>query len=158
MRWPWVSRALYLNVQRQLVAERRRAEALFDDLRLETAQNRLAERHWANQFLRKMNAYPQQPVKEDVEKSSYIPKPVYDPGELAAVVEEAQRLGVSTADARAMFANSIAPPSFQSTLQLAALLPTLRRFSRCSRFNVETPKRKALYKERSKRDLSIITS
>lgn len=104
MKWPWVSRALYFNVLRQLASERRRAEGLSDALELERHENRLAERHWANQFLRKMNAYPQQPVKDTLEKSSYVPKPVYDPGELAAVVEEAKRLGVSVADARAMFA------------------------------------------------------
>jgi hypothetical protein len=105
MQWPFVSRALYRNVQRQLVAERRRAEALFDALELERRENRLAERHWANQFLRKMNAYPQQPVKDDAEKPTVRNfAPVYDPGELAAVIEEAQRLGVSVADAKAMFA------------------------------------------------------
>ena len=105
MQWPWISRALYQNVLDQLAVERQRAESACEDLRLERAENRSAERHWSNQFLRKMNSYPQQPVaKEPAEKSSYVPAPKYDPGELAAVVEEAGRLGVSVTDARAMFA------------------------------------------------------
>lgn len=106
MQWPWVSKALYQNVLEQLAAERQRAESALEDLRLERAENRSAERHWSNQFLRKMNAYPQQPVAktDNAEKKPYIPAPVYDAGELAAVIEEAGRLGVSVTDARAMFA------------------------------------------------------
>lgn len=104
MKWPWVSRALYRNVLRQLATERRRAETVLEDLRLERHENRLAERHWSNQFLRKMNAYPQQPLKEEAEKKSVSRTPTFDPGELAAVVEEAARLNIPVADARAMFA------------------------------------------------------
>lgn len=106
MTWPWISRALYRNVLKQLVAERRRAEGALEDLRLERSENRSAERHWSNQFLRKMNAYPQQPPKGDVEKPATIRSftPPYDPGDLAAVMEEARRLGVSDNDAKAMFA------------------------------------------------------
>lgn len=105
MKWPWVSRALYRNVLRQLAAERQRAESACEDLRLERSENRLAERHWSNQFLRKMNAYPQQKAKEDADKPSVRNfAPAYDPGELAAVTEEAARLGISVADAREMFA------------------------------------------------------
>lgn len=105
MKWPWVSRALYRNVLRQLAVSRRQAEGALEDLRLERAENRLAERHWSNQFLRKMNAYPQQQAKENTDKPIVRSSlPVYDSGELAAVIEEATRLGISIADAREMFA------------------------------------------------------
>lgn len=106
MQWPWVSKSLYRNVLRQLATERRRAESALEDLRLERAENRASEKHWSNQFLRKMNAYPQQPVRDDDKpaKSTFVPPPKYDPGELAAVIEEGRRLGVSDADAKAMFA------------------------------------------------------
>lgn len=106
MQWPWVSKALYRNILRQLAVERQRAIALSDALEQERHENRLAERHWANQFLRKMNAYPQQPVVDPdaPAKSKFVPPPKYDPGELAALIEEGRRLGVSDADSKALFA------------------------------------------------------
>jgi hypothetical protein len=105
MQWPWVSRALYQNVLEQLAKETRRAEAACEDLRLERAENRAMERHWSNQFLRKMNAYPQQPTREETaDQPKFIPPPRYDPGELTAVIEEAMRLGVAEKEAKEMFA------------------------------------------------------
>lgn len=105
MQWPFVPRSLYRNVLRQLAKETRRAEGLSEDLRLERSENRLAERHWSNQFLRKMNAYPQQPTREEIaDQPKFIAPPKYDPGELTAVIAEAARLGVAEKEAREMFA------------------------------------------------------
>jgi hypothetical protein len=100
----WMSRRELARILRELGSAEARAERAENALEHERSENRISERHLTNQFLRKMNAYPQQPVREDVEKSPYIPKPVYDPGELTAVIEEAARLGVAEKDAREMFA------------------------------------------------------
>ena len=107
MQWPFVSRALYRNVLRQLAVERQRASDLSAELAQERRDNRSAERHWANQFLRKLNSYPMAaPEKEKIgtPAPSLEPRPIpYDAGELKALVDEAARLGLSEDDARNFF-------------------------------------------------------
>ncbi len=109
MRWPFVSRALYTNVLRQLAAERRRADDLLEALFTEREDNRRAERHWANQFLRKQNAFgmadkqPAERVATPAEPLVAKPFIKYDSGELTALIEEAKRHGLSEQDAKAFF-------------------------------------------------------
>lgn len=93
------------SVRRIRVAESRteRAETA---LELERHENRLAERHWANQLLRAKQAFPLQPEKEA--KPAPRANPVgtlIDPGELEALETEALRLGIDPARAREILYN-----------------------------------------------------
>lgn len=104
MQWPFISRALYRNVLRQLAAERRRADGARDALELEHRENRRAERHWANMFQRRVGTFPltDKPAVP-VEPMEIRRPPTYDLGELAALEAEAVRLGYDKESARRLF-------------------------------------------------------
>lgn len=106
MQWPFVSRALYLNVLRQLAAERRRAADACADLKAERVENGRMVRHLTNMLLRKAQSYPL--ADKAVESATSQPmqivhRPKYDAGELAALVTAAKEMGRSEKDAIEFF-------------------------------------------------------
>jgi topoisomerase IA-like protein len=91
----WLSPREYRGLLRQIARAERRATAAEQSLEIERHENRLAERHWSNQMLRKNGAYPQQGEKaEPAPRPPKVFEPVIDQGELQALQQEARRLGL----------------------------------------------------------------
>lgn len=106
MQWPFVSRALYRNVLRQLAVERRRADAACTALERERFENNRMTRHMTNMFLRKSNTFPlvdKTKLAEDAPPMQITRGPKYDAGELDALVKEAERLGLGKDAALSFF-------------------------------------------------------
>lgn len=82
-----------------------RITELETQLQSERTENRKAERHWSNQFLRKANSYPlTAEPKPTAELPPAVVVPAYDAGELEALETEAVRLGLTREQAREFFA------------------------------------------------------
>jgi hypothetical protein len=92
----WLSPREYRGLLRQIARAERRATAAEQSLEIERHENRLAERHWSNQVLRKNGAYPQQAEKAEpiAPRPPRVFEPVIDQGELKALEQEARRLGL----------------------------------------------------------------
>lgn len=95
----WLSQAVYTLLEQQLTEARARIAVLEEALELERHENRKAERHWSNALLRARQAFPQ--VEEKSPLLTAVPRePELDPGELAALEDEARRIGIDPALAR----------------------------------------------------------
>lgn len=89
-------------LRRVHIAEQQAVEAR-SALELERHENREAERHWANALLRAKQSFPQpskQPARESMTAFEQVPTTAYDAGELAALEDEALRLGIDPARAK----------------------------------------------------------
>jgi hypothetical protein len=95
----WLARREYRSLLKQIARAERRALSAESALELERHENRLSERHWSNQLLRKVNAYPQPDAKAEKPKPLAVFTPTIDPSELAALQTEAIRLGLNPKEA-----------------------------------------------------------
>lgn len=88
----WLSRAEYDRLVLQV-------ESAQEALALERAENRRAERHWANMFMRRLQTFPlastDQSVTTPVTNDFTPPPPEIDPGELEAMIAVGADMGVS---------------------------------------------------------------
>lgn len=102
----WLSRTEYTRMAQQLESALALVESAQTDLRIERAENRLAERHWANMFLRRMQTFPlvekvaPTTTTESAPAAYSTAPPAIDPGELEAMVEAGAAMGVSEAEVK----------------------------------------------------------
>lgn len=95
----WVSSAHYTLLLDSLELAEERAKVTEQQLAIERAEHFRIVSHWANMFLRAKAGANSFPVPD----TTILPEPPYepikepsiDPGELAALVEEGARMGIS---------------------------------------------------------------
>lgn len=106
----WLSRAEYDRLAQQLESAQSALESAQIELRLERAENRRSERHWANMFLRRMQTFPlvekaaPASTAESAPTASPTASPAIDPGELEAMIETGAAMGVSEEEVKRLLA------------------------------------------------------
>lgn len=96
----WISRGEYQRLSEQLDRAEDRLDEATAALATERAENRRAERHFANMLLRRAGTFPVPPVEKPPDFSAFEGElesvgPSIDPGELEAHVAEGAVFGLS---------------------------------------------------------------
>lgn len=101
----WISKGEYRRLVRAALRAERRIDQLTEDLTVERAENRRAERHWADMLLRAKQTYPLPakptavpvPADSPLEPAGIIPG--MDDGEVEALIATGATYGMSRDDA-----------------------------------------------------------
>lgn len=103
----WLAKGEYKRLLRELARAEKRALTAESALAAERTENRIAERWWADCVLRAKQALPLSARQTGTEPpDEQLPVPVYDDGELEAVIAQGAAYGVSAAEARRLFLQS----------------------------------------------------